>query len=360
MASEKILVHLDETTPSASVVSTPTLKLAALPSDVQVYALVIEMVATMAGTGGGNAGSVYPSALATKVTSVEHKSDFLLIHQTGSGIVALHQQQWGKQTLNALASPGAGATVRSYLSVWFFDPRCARPSYGTLPGSFLNNQTINVGLSATQAFGTTTSMSALTLRLFAVTGQSIPGFNPAAQAIRYEDWSGQTAVLNNALYKDIIIYSEAQASLTLADITTVTLLMDGAPVLQNTYAEYSLYLFDEMGVFGGEENNLVEQESDDGFSFFPFYTPPRNYQPAQLKGSMNGGAAQITGNLTSPRYLYHYFTDSEGLQNDAATLGKLQSAAPNHSIGRGKHRTTSGANARQTAMLQKYSPKINT
>lgn len=346
-------VLLDTKSPAVAAASTPVFEMKACPDDVLVLALVMELVGTFTVSGSP---AWTPAQMSAYVTSVDMQSDFLQVHSTGYGLWCNAWQRLGKTVMNK--SRAAAGTFNTYIPIPLHDRRSKTPLVGTIPGAFLRDRTIQYGVSATTVYGTTTTLTAMTMRLFALTIPGLPGFVPAKSLITYQDWQTQTADLPPGLLQDIFIYAESQATFTLAQVAQLTLTMDGLPVLMNTYTDFAVYMFNFFTVQGGSEDNSSEQIQDDAMPFVPVYSPPLRYDLAQLHGSEKAIQSQITGTLTTPRYHVQGFVDAKATQESPAVHAQVKKAHPNHAFSNKLLTGAKAHSANKQALLNTVGPKM--
>lgn len=376
MANKFNYLLLDQKTPAVGAQGTPVFQMQPMAPDQLVMFLVFQLLATFTVSGSP---SLTPYEFSRYISSVDIKSDALFVHSTGLGLFVNHWKRSGKAFMNFVRT--AGSTWSTYVVIGLADRRSKAPLAGAIPGNWLKNESFNVGTSSTTAWGTSTTLTAMTIRLWAAVTDGIPGFVPAHTRIEYQDWTQQTANLPPGLYQDAMIYKEtAPASgypATISsggagtpDIATLQLTMDGAPILMNTFGEWAAAVFNLENTpggstFAGNPAGVVgagsfEQIDDNAQPFVNVYSPPHDYGLDQLQGSLGTPNAQLTGALTTPRWHYQYFGDATQIQSSPAVIERVQAAHPNHNVGSKLTKPTNSSNPEKQQLLNATAPGLLT
>lgn len=296
------------------------IELLGLPLAARVAGFIFDISGT--GTAAASTQAVTPVDLVQAMATVDLDSDFAFVRATGRMLHVLDRLMHGYATASSALSvtcTTGGVAVRGMCNLPFVDVRSRSPNDCAIPVRLIREKTINVQFG-TLIFDLTNdvTLSAASLRTFAVLVPESGDEVPAKVRIAFEDWSQATANIRPGHFTHLGIYNEATLATTLAEFAQISVALDGQQVIDRIstpelVARYNM----QVPRDAAQELSYLPSASN---QFLPVICQPDKYKNTQVPYADAAVRADIdSGTSTTPRWFYRQLEGiTESTVRDAA------------------------------------------
>jgi len=244
----------------------------------------------------------------------------------GWALRELMRQVNGRTTNQGTDIPGSGTTftMKFELVIPFRNARQPGASDGAIPSELLHGKAVEVTFSAANVWGVGNLV--LTAGNVRCVAEMVHETNvPQLSEIGYKDPGAQTIQLEPGVYLDLFLLDgSTPGTITQAEISAVSMEVDGESVWNNTLHEQIVAAFNDSGV-----KDTANELAVNAATRLPLIWQDQSGKAEISKQPAieNGGRIQITGSMSSPRVVFWRALpkDQKAVEAIAAATG-----APGH------------------------------
>lgn len=245
----------------------------------------------------------------------------------GWALRELTRQIKGRTSNQGTDVPGSGTTftMKFELVIPFRNPRQPGASDGAIPSELLHGKAIEITFAADNVWGV--GNAKLTAGNVRCAAEMVHETNvPQLAEIGYKDPGAQTVQLEPGVYLDLfIVDGTTPGTITQAEVSAVSLEVDGESVWNNTLHEQIVAAYNDSGVLDSANEIAVNAATRLPLIWQDLHGKAEiSKQPA----IENGGRLQITGAMSSPRVVFWRALpkDQKAVEAIAAATGAPKNA----------------------------------
>lgn len=310
--------------------------------------------------------NVTQSAVAAAVTAATLNRLFAMLtigkrfRATGAGLNALFWAMMGRDFSLCADIPATNATAFSRdVKLWlpYSDLDAYEPDDTAPNVALFKDSPLQVDLASLTALAATlTGALAATLRTNAVIEKSGADFVATPQRINFADYAGQQVRLDPGSYSHIVAYKEDGSNFTAAEVSALSVAVDGEPVAQRNQMAELAAIFNIQKAKGsnvqslsatapvageslGDEPAVAGAAADtvDIGPFLPIFVPRAGYRMTRVLHARRGITIDFEGTLQAFRIGYRRLEPQSAdqvvraarKQGVVATKAKSAVAGPN-------------------------------